>query len=220
MPNWTQTSVMMMCGMCGAGTIWWSFSGPAQRLLTNSRVLAPISMEGREMLCLCLVHQRSLSLCAAASDSSRVPCHLLSSHLPALCAAPCFVCLVLLCTESVAANCVCFLSSPTSPNILLFLTPSPLLLLLCNLFFFLTFLLHLAAPVSVWTPLIPPYPTPVCWSLLCCGGPQKRSGQMVSDDFRALLISTGNSLVLLLAWSSLRVSAGPRLLTFIPFNLN
>lgn len=37
------------------------------------------------------------------------------------------------------------------------------------------------------------------WSLLCCGGPQKRTGQMVSDDFRALLISTGNSLVLLLA---------------------
>lgn len=58
-----------------------------------------------------------------------------------------------------------------------------------------------------------PLPLPP-WPLLCCGGPQKRSGQMVSDDFRALLISTGNSLVLLLAWCSLRVSAGPRLSKF------
>lgn len=54
------------------------------------------------------------------------------------------------------------------------------------------------------------------WSLLCCGGPQKRTGQMVSDDFRALLISTGNSLVLLLAWCSFRVSAGPRVEQFRP----
>lgn len=65
-------------------------------------------------------------------------------------------------------------------------------------------------PVSIWLrscqlTLPPPPPRP----LLCCCGPQKRSGQMVSDDFRALLISTGNSLVLLLAWCSLRVSAGP-----------
>lgn len=64
-------------------------------------------------------------------------------------------------------------------------------------------------PVSIWLrscqlTLPPPPPRP----LLCCCGPQKRSGQMVSDDFRALLISTGNSLVLLLAWCSLRVSAG------------
>lgn len=37
---------------------------------------------------------------------------------------------------------------------------------------------------------------------LCCGGLQKRSGQMVSEDFRALLIATGNSLVLMLVWCS------------------
>lgn len=55
---------------------------------------------------------------------------------------------------------------------------------------------------------------PLCAVLagLCRGALQKRSGQMVSDDFRALLISTGNSLVLLLTccW----VSAGPVWTTF------
>lgn len=62
--------------------------------------------------------------------------------------------------------------------------------------------LYLSDSILVYSTPLPPRP------LLCCGGPQKRSGQMVSDDFRALLISTGNSLVLLLAWCSFRVSAG------------
>lgn len=211
--------------------LWWcvvlELLGDHSALLLSGSWRAPgsqpISMEGREMLCLCLVHQRSLLLCAAASDSSRAPLSLAEQPPPPpLRAAPCFVCWVLLCTETVAANCVCFLSSPTSPNILLFLTPPPLPPPPLQPFLFLNFppssccsCIFLNAPHPT-----PPYPTPVCWPLLCCGGPQKRSGQMVSDDFRALLISTGNSLVLLLAWSSLRVSACPKLLTFIPFNLN
>lgn len=209
MPNWTQTSVMMMCG---AGTARWSFSAPAQRLLISSWVpthqhggpwdVVPLSCppEVSVALCCCFwLFEGPLSACWAATS-------------PPPRTARCFVCRVLLCTKTVAANCVCFLSSPTSPNILLFLTPPPPL----QPFLFLNF-----PPSSCCScTLTPPYPTPVCWPLLCCGGPQKRSGQMVSDDFRALLISTGNSLVLLLAWSSLRVSAGPKPLTFIPFNLN
>ena len=72
---------------------------------------------------------------------------------------------------------------------------------------FLFLFLSPSSPLLSFHPLIRP---PLCHSstrLLPrslappargCGGPQKRSGQMVSEDFRALLISTGNSLVLLL----------------------
>lgn len=69
---------------------------------------------------------------------------------------------------------------------------------LCNLFFLLTSCCSSLATCIYLNTLPNPTAPLSAGSLLCCGGPQKRSGQMVSDDFRALLISTGNSLVLLL----------------------
>lgn len=134
---------------------------------------------------------------------------------------PSSVCQVLLCSETFSVNrlCLFFLFFPSPPTSLTF-----------SVFFISVFLF--IAPLSSH-PLFPP-PPPLChlylsdcifvdsppspsWPLLCCGGPQKRSGQMVSDDFRALLISTGNSLVLLLAWCSHRASAGPTISTISSF---
>lgn len=102
-----------------------------------------------------------------------------------------------------AVNCLCFLSSLTSPNISHLLSLyfcSSLLSSSSPSFFIFPSLLplcHLYLHNSTLCPLTSSLP-PSLRPLLCCCGPQKRSGQMVSDDFRALLISTGNSLVLLL----------------------
>lgn len=150
------------------------------------------------------VHRGSLLLCATSSWPG--PLSLAGqTRSPS-------VCQVLLCCKAV--NCLCFLSLITSLNIshclciFLFATPS-LCIFSTSIFSSSSCSSSCLPPVSIWlhlcnlTPaLLPPG--------LCCGGPQKRSGQMVSDDFRALLISTGNSLVLLLAWCSLEVSAGVR----------
>lgn len=99
-------------------------------------------------------------------------------------------------------------------------------LLHSNLLRFLQLLFSATLPFSLrpccFSLNTPPDPTAPLSAgpLLCCVGPQKRSGQMVSDDFRALLISTGNSLVLLLLLLLLcwhfRVSAGPK--SFIDYN--
>lgn len=95
-----------------------------------------------------------------------------------------------------AVNCLCFLSFFHTP-------PTFSLQHLC-----------FCAPLLLYRhPLLPPPLCHLClsplitWALAVAR--QKRSGLMVSEDFRALLISTGYSLVLLLAWCC-RGSAGPR----------
>lgn len=144
--------------------------------------------------------------CTAAAlilRGSLSPAEQQSPPPPPLCACSPFVRWgFFLCT---VANYVCFVSfsvsSPTSPpqtsfcffnssSLQPFLSLNVLLLLSC----------HLYLSEHSTQPQPQPHRTPVCWPLavLCCGGPQKRSGQMVSEDFRALLISTGTSLVLLL----------------------
>lgn len=106
-----------------------------------------------------------------------------------------------------------YFAARLSVNCLCFLWLFSLSLTHCLISIFLS-ILHSAALslslVSLWLRLCL-LTTSSLRPILCCGGLQKRSGQMMSDDFRALLISTGNSLVLLLAWSSFRVSAGPEI---------
>lgn len=188
---------------CVTETVQWSVSAPALRLLISSgsdRVQS-ISMVGSEMLPLCFVHRGSLLLCAASSGAGSLsPAPRLSVRFyfaPRL---------------SLLTVCAFYLFSPPRTFLTFSIYVSvhhsfPLLISIsiCSSSSRSSSL----PPVSIWLrscqlTLPPPPPRP----LLCCCGPQKRSGQMVSDDFRALLISTGNSLVLLLAWCSLRVSAG------------
>lgn len=66
-----------------------------------------------------------------------------------------------------------------------------------SLWFLSSHLLHLPLPVYLCPSRLPLYLVFVSDSFPL-RRLQKRSGQMVSDDFRALLIATGNSLVLLL----------------------
>lgn len=99
-----------------------------------------------------------------------------------------------------------FLFHPPTHTLLTSFNFSFYIFSLCLLHFLSFLLLLLFCHSSLSSPI---HLSPVCE----CDGPQKRSGQMVSEDFRALLISTGTSLVLLLLSSSSSlfhlVSAGP-----------
>lgn len=124
---------------CVTETVQWSVSAPALRLLISSgsdRVQS-ISMVGSEMLRLCL---STWGLCCFFAASSR-PGSL--SPTPRL-----SVCQVLLCAETFAVNCLCFLSFFHLPkhfslslSMFLFITPS-----LCS-FPSLSVHLHLAPPL-------------------------------------------------------------------------
>lgn len=165
----------------------------------------------RAVRCCVPVCPPGVSIALCCFSSIRLPLTLWTDPAPRL------SCQVLLFSETFAVNCLCFLSCFHLPEhyslslhfIHLYFCSSLPLLSFPSLSF-----LHFIPPsssslsfVSLWLPRLSTH-TP---SGLCCGASQKRSGQMVSDDFRALLISTGNSLVLLLAWRSHGVSAGPRI---------
>lgn len=129
----------------------------------------------------CVVHQGSLLASFCFSSSL-----LMSEYTP-----PHYCCWVWL----FSANCVLYLFYP--PNIPLVFTLNDFTLYFClwvSSFFHLILHVCLNAPLTASLSFQPGL-------LLCCGDLQKHSGQMVSEDFRALLISTGNSLVLQLALS-------------------
>lgn len=118
-------------------------------------------------------------LCCFALQLDQAPSHSLNSPPPP----PSPVCPSGL---TFAVNCLCFLSFFHTP-------PTFSLQHLC-----------FCAPLLLYRhPLLPPPLCHLClsplitWALAVAR--QKRSGLMVSEDFRALLISTGYSLVLLLA---------------------
>ncbi len=140
----------------------WSVGAPALRLLMSSRSdrVRSVSMEGKDVASL-FVHWGSLLLCAASAPPGSLS---LSEQTPSSSS----VCQVLLCSETFAVNCLCFLSF-TSPNmtdflynilisVSLFITPS-----LCSFpfhlyLFILSFLLLLLSTtcISLTPPSSPP----------------------------------------------------------------
>lgn len=151
-------------------------------------------METSELLLLCL---------SSGGVSVGLRCLTLTHGADSLLAPPrpSPVCRVLLCSLILAVDWILTSFLPPTPQTSSFSSPS---LLLCINFSLSS--LHLCLLTLPLPPITCIAPTPPlsrqlnapAGSLLRCGGPQKRTGQMVSDDFRALLISTGNSLVLLL----------------------
>lgn len=175
----------------------WSLSAPAQQLLIVCWSWS-VGMKGNEMPCFCLSTRGLCCSRCCCFDSRRVSptcCAATTTCSTRLCELPVCPLGFIFSLHRCYANCVCFVSffgsfTTSLPNILLFpVSSTPPL---CHLFY-----PWMSCRSSLNTPPNPTAPLSA-GTLLCCGGLQKRSGQMVSDDFRALLISTGNSLVLLL----------------------